>query len=336
MARNIAPGYCVVERPGTLDYQARELFRDVRSPATSLFMKLNADTQYLKPGQIVIVADPDTSDQQTMQMLNMLRQAKHKTNVALTGVSGEDASFMQKHYGMIAGLTAAGDKIFGTAGDVGEKYFNAIEQTLKKIEASYQNQFRTQGTLTGQQFFVKRNQLLNQLKNLVNKPMLGALARNTVKFREYENMKRALNLSSRSIVHEWSTVGLGGIPGYSYYVGNAARAARVLKAGGLIGIGFAFAGTTNDVVDACSKGREGECGKIAVRDYSKFALTTGGGMLGGAWGSAAALAGCAAIGIVTAGAGGVACAVVGSVAGGYAGSSGVETIFNKVVEYYDN
>lgn len=78
MARNLAPGYCIVERPGTLDYQARELFRDIRSPATSLFMKLNADTQYLKPGQILIVADPDTPDHLTMQMLTTLRQAKIK------------------------------------------------------------------------------------------------------------------------------------------------------------------------------------------------------------------------------------------------------------------
>jgi len=336
MAHNLAPGYCVVEYPGTLEYQARELFRDIRSPATSLFMTLNADTPYLKPGQILIVADPDTPDSLTRQMLATLRQAKNKTNSAFVGVNGDDASFMQKHYGMIAALTGAGDKIFSTAGDAGEKYFNAIEQILRKIEASYQNQYRTQGSLIGQQFFVERNQLLHQLKELVNKPLLKSLARYTIKFRQYENMKRALNLSSRSIVHEWSTAGIGGIPGYSYYVGNAARAARFLKMGGLIGIGFAFAGTTNDVVDACSKGREGECGNIAVKDYSKFAFATGGGMLGGVWGSSVALAGCAAIGIATAGAGGVACAVVGSVAGGYAVGSGVDAIFKKVIEYYDN
>lgn len=134
MARNIAPGYCVVERPGTLEYQARELFRDIRSPAASLFMKLNADTQYLKPGQILIVADPYTPDHLTMQMLTTLRQAKNKTNAALIGLGSDDAGFMQKHYGMIAALTGAGDKVFGTVGDVGEKYFKAIEQTLKKIE----------------------------------------------------------------------------------------------------------------------------------------------------------------------------------------------------------
>ncbi|CAH6260327.1 Putative membrane protein [Pantoea agglomerans] len=145
MARNLAPGYCIVERPGTLDYQARELFRDIRSPATSLFMKLNADTQYLKPGQILIVADPDTPDHLTMQMLTTLRQAKNKTNAALTGVSVDDARFMQKHYGMIAALSGAGEKIFSTAGDVGEKYFNAIEQTQKKLKPATRISFVPRG-----------------------------------------------------------------------------------------------------------------------------------------------------------------------------------------------
>ncbi|MGE9549703.1 hypothetical protein ACQPT2_00465 [Erwinia amylovora] len=328
MARNVAPGYCVVERAGTLDYQARELFRDVRSPATSLFMKLNADTLYLIPGQILIVADPDTPAQQTMQMLSTLRQAKNKTNAAFIGVGSDDASFMQKHYGMIAALTGAGDKLFGTAGDAGEKYFNAIEQTLKKIEASYQNQYRTQGTLIGQQFFVERNQLLQQLKQLVNKPLLKSLARYTVKFQQYDNMKRALNLSSRSIVHEWSTVGMGGIPGYSYYVGNAARAARFLKMGGYIGIGFSFAGTTNDVVNACTKGREGECSKIAFKEYAKFTSGTFAGMAGGTLGASAGMGVCVAVGIVTAGAGGVACAVVGSLVGGTVASSASDHIMD--------
>ncbi|MCT2386662.1 hypothetical protein [Erwinia pyrifoliae] len=334
MARQIAPGYCVVERPGNLDFQARELFRDIRSPAASLFMTLNADTQWLKPGQILIVADPQTTAPVTTQMLHKLRQAKQNTNNALIGVSTEDAGFLQKHYGMIAGLTSAGNQIFGTAGDVGEKYFSSVEQTLKKIEASYQNQYRTQGSLIGQQFYAERNQLLNQLKELVNKPLLKSLARHYVKFRPYEDMRRALNLSSRSIVHEWSTAGVTGIPGYSTCVGNAAKAARFLRYGGYIGIGFAFAGTTNDVADACTKGREGECGKIAFKEYSNFAFSTGGGMLGGAWGGAAMLGVCAAVGVATVGVGGVACATVGSIAGGYAGGMAGEQMANKWVELF--
>ncbi|MCW0352093.1 hypothetical protein NB716_000887 [Pantoea ananatis] len=52
MARNIAPGYCVVDQPGSLDFQARSLFNNVHSPAAQMFMQMNADTLWLKPGQI--------------------------------------------------------------------------------------------------------------------------------------------------------------------------------------------------------------------------------------------------------------------------------------------
>ncbi|MFB9087171.1 hypothetical protein ACFFW8_21060 [Erwinia tracheiphila] len=298
-------------------------------------MKLNADTPYLKPGQILIVAAPDTPASLTAHMLTTLRQTKNATSAALIGVDADDAGFMQRHYGTIAALTGIGEKVFSTAGDAGEKYFNSIGQTLKKIEASYQNQFRTQGTLISQQFFVERNQLLNQLKALVNKPLLKSLARNTVKFRQYESMKRALNLSSKSIVHEWSTGGMSGIPGYSYYVGNAARAARFLKAGGYIGIGFSFAGTTNDVVDACTTGREGQCRKVAYRQYSKFGAGTLVGLGTGAIGSAAGLGVCAAIGIATVGVGGVACAAVGSLAVGYAGSQASDSLVDMFFDYFE-
>ncbi|WP_419721691.1 hypothetical protein [Pantoea dispersa] len=57
-----------------------------------------------------------------------------------------------------------------------------------------------------------------------------------------------------------------------------------------------------------------------------------GGVVGGAYGSAAMAGVCAAVGIATVGVGGVACAVVGSVAGGYLGSTGAEAIVNKVTE----
>lgn len=331
MTRNVIPGYCIIEQAGTLDFQARQLFHDVRSPSANLFMKLNADTQWLKPGQIVIVSDAEAP--LTRQMLYTLREVKQHTNAALIGISTDEASFLQKHYGMIAGLTQAGGKIFGTVGDTGEKYFSAIERTLKKIEASYQNQFRTQGTLIGQQFFIERNQLLEELKELVNKPLLKSVARHTIKFEPYDDMRKALKLSSRSIVHEWSTVGMSGIPGYATFVGNAAKAARYLKLGGYIGIGFSFAGKTNDIVTACTSGREQECGTFAFKEYMKFAAETGAGIGAGTVGSVTGLAVCTAIGIATVGVGGVACAAVGSMAGGYVGSQAAGWIMDTIYRH---
>ncbi|WP_312466515.1 hypothetical protein [Pseudescherichia sp.] len=332
MARQIAPGYCIVQQPGNLNFQARELFRDTRSPAASLFMQLNADSQWLIPGQILIVADPSNVTPATTQILYKLRQVKQNIQNAFIGVGAEEASFLQKHYGMIAGLTSAGDKIFGITGDVGEKYFSAIEQTLKKIEAAYQNQYRTQGTLIGQQFFIERNQLLNQLKDLVNKPLLKSLARHSVKFRHYEDMRRALNLSSRSIVHEWSTTGTTGLPGYSSYIGNAAKAARFLKYGGYIGIVFSFAGVSSEVINNCTLKRENECKQIAFQKYTKFAFSTGSDITTGALGGGAMLGLCAMVGITTMGMGGVACAAIGSIAGSYAGSAAGEKLVNKFLE----
>lgn len=334
MKRNMSPGYCVVEIPGTLDFQARQLFRNPYSTSAKLFMKLNADTPWLKAGQILVVADSESP--LTNQMLQSIKQIKWKSNNSITYLNSDEASFLQKNHGLIAGLITAGDKIFGTTGDIGEKYFSNIEQVLKKIELSYQNQFRTQGTLISQQFFIERNLLLNQLKSLVNKPLIKSLSHYAVKFRPYDDMKRALNLSSRSIVHEWSTIGLGGIPGYSNYVDNAAKAARFLKAGGYIGIGFSFSGASINVFKACTDGRENECGKVAFHDYSKFAISTTGGILGGVYGGAAMLGVCAFVGVATAGIGGVACAAVGSIAGGYLGSTGSEALAKKVIEYYDN
>ena len=76
MSRNLSPAYCVVQQSGSLGFQARMLFNDSNSEAARLFIKTNADTPWLNPGQIVIVADPASA--QTAQMLSTLRQAKKK------------------------------------------------------------------------------------------------------------------------------------------------------------------------------------------------------------------------------------------------------------------
>lgn len=330
MSRKLAPGYCIVEQPGSISLQAGLLFRNRNSSAARYFEQLNAGTPWVKPGQILIVADPNST--MTEQTLRLLHQAKQQVNNNLVGVSTDEASFLQRNYGMIAGITTAGDKIFGAIGDAGEKYFKAIETTLKKIEASYQNQFRTQGTLIGQQFFVERNQLLAELKILVNKPIIKYLAKHSIKFRPYEDMRRALNLSSRSIVHEWSTVGVGAIPGYSTYTGNAARAARFLKYGGYIGIAFSFAGATNNVIKSCTTGRESECGNTAFKEYFKFGASTTLGLAGGAYGSTGAVALCVGVGLATAGTGALPCAIIGGLAGGYIGGKFGEYSSKKILE----
>ncbi|OAT76874.1 hypothetical protein A9B99_06035 [Mangrovibacter phragmitis] len=315
----VSPGYCVVQQPGTLEYQTTLLFNDPRSDDAQYFMRLNSDTKWLKPGQILIIAENTNLPYETPALL-YLREAKRKVNNALSTIGLETADFLNRNYSTIASLVSWGDTIAGNTGDAGEKLFRQVESILRKIELTYQNQYITQGSLISEQFFQDRRVLFGQLSPLLNK-----FTRKIIGLRDYSDIKKALGLSSKSIVHEWSTVGVGSIIGYSTYIDRAARAAQYMKIGGWIALGFSFLGTSNDVYHACSVGRENDCAKIALRKYSSFGGGVAGATVGGM--AATALAGpvCLALGVPTMGIGtavcGVAVGLVMTSIGTWAGSA---------------
>lgn len=307
----VNPGYCIVQQPGTLDFQTRLLFNDPNSDAARYFMQVNSDVQWSKPGQMLILGAPGSNNSVQLKQLQL---AKKKVNGALADLNSGEANFFNQHFSTIAAVTNFMDKSLGVVADAGEKYFSEIEKKLKSIELAYQNQYRAQGTLISQQFFVERQRLFSELDGLLNK-----LSRLTLKMKPYNELKHALGLSSRSIVHEWSTAGVASIRGYSTYIDNASKAARFLKAGGWLAIGFAGANTTNEVYNACTVGREQSCSKIAVKKYSSFGASLAGGIYGGKYGAMAGAGVCVALGVATGGVGLLACSIVGAAAGGYVG-----------------
>ena len=307
----VNPGYCIVQQPGTLDFQTRLLFNDPNSDAARYFMQVNSDAQWSKPGQMLILDVPGSNNSVQLKQLQL---AKKKVNGALADLNSGEANFFNQHFSTIAAVTNFMDKSLGVVADAGEKYFSEIEKKLKSIELAYQNQYRAQGTLISQQFFVERQRLFSELDSLLNK-----LSRLTLKMKPYNELKHALGLSSRSIVHEWSTAGVASIRGYSTYIDNASKAARFLKAGGWLAIGFAGANTTNEVYNACTVGREQSCSKVAVKKYSSFGASLAGGIYGGKYGAMAGAGVCVALGVATGGVGLLACSIVGAAAGGYVG-----------------
>ncbi|HFK5814778.1 hypothetical protein [Enterobacter kobei] len=307
----VNPGYCIVQQPGTLDFQARLLFNNPNSDAARYFMQVNSDAQWSKPGQMLILDVPGSNNSVQLKQLQL---AKNKVNGALADLNSGEANFFNQHFSTIAAVTNFMDKSLGVVADAGEKYFSEIEKKLKSIELAYQNQYRAQGTLISQQFFVERQSLFSELDGLLNK-----LSRLTLKMKPYNELKHALGLSSRSIVHEWSTAGVASIRGYSTYIDNASKAARFLKAGGWLAIGFAGANTTNEVYNACTAGREQSCSKVAVKKYSSFGASLAGGIYGGKYGAMAGAGVCVALGVATGGVGLLACSIVGAAAGGYVG-----------------
>ncbi len=322
----VNPGYCIVQQPGTLDFQTRLLFNDPNSDAARYFMQVNSDVQWSKPGQMLILGAPGSNNSVQLKQLQL---AKKKVNGALADLNSGEANFFNQHFSTIAAVTNFMDKSLGVVADAGEKYFSEIEKKLKSIELAYQNQYRAQGTLISQQFFVERQRLFSELDGLLNK-----LSRLTLKMKPYNELKHALGLSSRSIVHEWSTAGVASIRGYSTYIDNASKAARFLKAGGWLAIGFAGANTTNEVYNACTVGREQSCSKVAVKKYSSFGASLAGGIYGGKYGAMAGAGVCVALGVATGGVGLLACSIVGAAAGGYVGgeiaSGATEYMMDKI------
>ncbi|WP_437889001.1 hypothetical protein [Phytobacter sp. V91] len=165
--------------------------------------------------------------------------------------------------------------------------------------------------------------------------MLGKISKLTLGLEPNNNLKRVLGLSSRAIAHEWTSAGVGSIKGYSTWIENAAKSARYMKMGGWVAIGFSGVNATNKVYNSCTTGRENECSKVAVREYSIFGASLAGGVWGGQAGAGIATGICVALGVATGGAGALACAIVGAAVGAYAASEatsyGTEVLMDKIL-----
>lgn len=312
---SIEPGFCVVQRPGSLTEQAMWLYGTRNMPAANYFLQLNADVAWAKPGQILLVADPEGNNHPAA--MSALATAKATTNNSLAHLSVDEADFFNRHYASIAAITNYMDQASGLIGDAGEKYFSEIANKLTAIENAYRNQYLTAGTLFGEQFFIERRRLFGELEQLLNR-----VSRLILNLRPYDKIKHALNLSSSSIVHDWQTAGVGAIRGYSTYVDGAAKAAKFMKAGGLVAVGFGALNTTNEVYQACTVDRKDQCAQVAVAKYSEFAAGIAGGYYGASLGAEISTSLCLALGVATGPIGILACSIVGAAAGGYLLSEG--------------
>ncbi len=105
------------------------IFQDRNRDAINFFMQINNDTPWVKPGQILIVADPNNSNQ--AYQLYELKKAKEKVSHALATTDVPVSTFLNANYGTIAALTNIMDKTVGAVSDAGEKYFSRITDILK-------------------------------------------------------------------------------------------------------------------------------------------------------------------------------------------------------------
>lgn len=323
----IDAGFCIVDLPSNVRDFGNYLFYNPVKGARELYDSLNG-SGHVKTGSILLLVDPEKQDP---EQIEILKKAKNKVDNALNNLTDEEANFLYKHKDAIDSFTSFASSAAGAASEVGGKYFEQIEEVLKDIERTYQSAFITRGTLIGEQFRVERAKHFKKLNVLLNKFMKYKLGMS-----QYDDLRKALGLSSRSIMHRWSQSGVGGIEGYATYIDNSAKLVKAMKKLGYIGIALDFGNTTNNIYDTCTVGRTSECKKKAFTEYGKFGASQTGNILGGAVAGRASGAVCMwGLGMLTAeigGAGALFCTAIG-LAGGIAGGEVIGSVMEDGGEF---
>lgn len=252
-------GFCVLPYGATPKAFEPYLFNTPPDGTKELYNQLNPDIKK-KPGSIVIIADPE---RQNPEQIKHLENARDRIDNVLEPLSLDEARFLYQNRNFIDMVTSYGSDYGGVISDMSEKYFGEIEKTLTKIHDAYKNQYLTRGTLIGEQFFIERRKLFKELDGILLK-----IFRNNIGLAQYDDMKKALRLSSSSIIHRWNQTGVNDIEGYATYIEKSAKLAKLMKTFNKVGIGLSALNGMNSIYDACTVGRE--CEKTTYTEIGKF------------------------------------------------------------------
>ncbi|HED5898409.1 TPA: hypothetical protein R5R89_004469 [Salmonella enterica] len=335
--QSVEPGFCVVPELTTPKSYECELMVNPPSGVKELYHQLNPEKNK-KAGSILIVADPKKQD---AKQIKILETARNKIDKALEPLSNEEAKLLHDNKTAVDifssqlhsdALGTSGD-VMGYIKDIGGEYYSEINKILKDIERLYQNTYsQNNGRISGEEFFGRRKILFNQLDAVLNR-----FSKSQLGLPQYETLKKTLGLSTRSITHKWDQMGVGAIEGYASYVEKSAKLMQLMKKIGYIGIGLDFAGYSENVYEACSKGREDACYKTAIVEYSKFGAKQAAGNLAGPIAGIAGRRACMwVLGMLTEEIGGIGaglCLVTG-IASGIAGSKVAEGVGEDAGEKY--
>lgn len=310
-------GYCIVPWNGTPEAYEPYLFNGAGSDVTELYKTLNPEQKF-KSGSILLVVDPLKQDQ---TQIKHMQQAKERINVALEPLTDEEASFLYKNKHVIDLFSSVGSEYGGLVTEAANQYFTEIEKTLIQIQNTYQNQLITHGTLIGEQFYIERAALFKKLDGIFAK-----IFRKPMGLADYADIKKALRLSSHSLMHRWNETGVADIEGYATYIERSAKIVKIMKGLGYAGIGLSALNGANTIYDACTVGAE--CEKTAFIEVGKFSLSTaitvGAGDLIVAGSGAACVVALGALSAPVGGAGALACTIIVSSGAVYAAGKSIE------------
>lgn len=326
-------GFCVLPYDATPSSFESRFFINPPDGTRELYHKLNPDIKK-QPGSILLVVDPEKQDQ---QQIEILQKARDRIDNALAPLTLPEARVLHKNRASVDifssqlysdALGQSGD-ILGYIKDTGGGYYEEINKTLNEIQALYKKTYSSNsGRISGEEFFGQRERLFKKLDGILNK-----FSKERLNLKQYEDIKQALGLSTKSIMHKWDQTGVKDIEGYASYIEKSAKLIKIMRTTGYVGVGLDFASYTTNVYEACAKGRESECRKAAITEYSKFGFKQTASFAGGAAGGIMGRAACTwVLGLITSEAGGIGASVclVSGIASSIAGGKFLEKMGEKL------
>ncbi|MCS8552768.1 PAAR domain-containing protein [Citrobacter sp. XY323] len=252
-------GFCVLPYGSTPSSYEQYIFVNLPEGTRELYKKLNPDIKK-KPGSILIIVDPEKQD---ADQIKHIERTRDRIDNALEPLTLDEARFLYQNRHVIDMFTSYGSDYGGILSDMSEKYFGEIESTLKQIQDTYKNTYATRGILISEQFFAERRRLFKNLDGIFLK-----IFREHIGLAQYDDMKKALRLSSSSIVHKWNQTGVNDIEGYATYIEKSAKLAKLMKTFNKVSIGLSALNGATSIYDACTIGRD--CEKTAYTEIGKF------------------------------------------------------------------
>ncbi|PNA03633.1 MULTISPECIES: hypothetical protein [unclassified Pseudomonas] len=311
------PGFYIVQQVMPRSALEAALFDKPDGATLEKFSRLNPHvTGYAKPGQLIVLSDPNNP--QCTREEALLMEAAQKVDAALKPMSDEEASFMVRYRSQIESVLSQGSTSIGVGESIFAKNLEDVKTSLKEIETLHQKSFQRDGHLRSSEFFNERARLFAKLDR-----QLTGLTRKGVGFPDHPSLKSALGISSKSLVHHWTLAGAPGqIPGYATHAEGVARAAKVVKYGGWVGTAVGGGASYMKVLEVCAAGNKDACEKIKYTEAGNFVGGVAGGAATGAFltGSTAGII-CVGLGVPTGGMATLACGVIVVAAGSYAGGA---------------
>lgn len=310
------PGFYVVPRSTTADKLEAQLFTSASPAVIAKFKALNPNLDQVKAGTMIVLSDPNNHLCTFEEAL--LMQAAGNVNRALEPLSSEEADFMARHYDEIAFLISKGSLGASAGLAMFSKNLKDVSGILSDIESLHTRTFQTKGHLKSAEFYAERKRLLAQLDVQLTK-----LTKKSIGFPDHPNLKNALGLSTKSLVHRWRKAGaVGQIPGYATHIDAVSKAAKYVKYGGWIGTAVGGGASVIKVQGVCAEGNVEACEKVTFTEAGGFLGGILGGVAIGATLSAPAVSSlCVALSIPTGGTAGLVCGVLIVGAGSYVGGS---------------